>query len=100
MKIVKKIINYKKKIFAVRINLDVNTDDVWNIYNLIAIGDLVTGTCTRKVQKESSGLTKIEKKTFVATLLVTGFAYDTETDTLRITGKCAKENKWIGMGLQ
>ena len=51
MKIVKKVINYKKRVFAVRMNLDANTDDVWNVYNLLAIGDLVTGTCHRKVQK-------------------------------------------------
>ena len=63
MKIIKKVVNWKKKIFAVRMNLDTNTDDVWNLYNLISIGDLITGTCHRKVQKESAGLTKIEKKT-------------------------------------
>lgn len=100
MKIVKKVVNYKKKVFAVRMNLDSNTDDVWNVFNLLSIGDLVTGTCHRKVQKELNGLTKIEKKTITCTLLVKSFIYDTETDTLRISGVNATENKWIGMNVQ
>lgn len=100
MKIVKKVVNYKKKVFAVRMNLDSNTDDVWNVYNLLSVGDLVTGTCHRKIQKELNGLTKIEKKTITCTLQVKSFIYDTETDTLRISGVNATENKWIGMGVQ
>jgi stalled ribosome rescue protein Dom34 len=49
MKIVKKVINFRKRVFAVRMNLDENTDDVWNVYNLLSVGDFVTGTCHRKV---------------------------------------------------
>ena len=52
MKILKKVINYKKKIFAVRMNLDKDSDDVWNVYNLLSINDYITGTVTRKVKKE------------------------------------------------
>lgn len=100
MKIVKKYINKKKRIFAVRMNLDSNSDDVWNLYNLLSTGDLFTGTCHRKVQKESLGLVKIEKKVFVCTLAVSSFAYDTEADSLRVNGLNAKESKWIGLGAQ
>ena len=100
MKIIKKVINWKKKLFAVRMNLDTNTDDVWNLYNLLSIGDLITGTCHRKIQKESAGLTKIDKKTITCTLQIKSFVYDTETDSLRINGVNATENKWIGMGVQ
>ena len=98
MKIIKKVINYKKRIFAVRMNLDSHTDDVWNLYNLLSVGDLITGTCSRKVQKEMVGLTKIEKKTFVCTVLVKSFSYDAEIDSLRVNGINAKENKWIALG--
>lgn len=101
MKILKKVINWKKRIFAVRMNLDTNTDDVWNLYNLMSVGDLITGTCHRKIQKEfSSGLIKIDKRTITCTLEVKSFVYDTETDSLRINGVNATENKWIGMGVQ
>ena len=68
MRILKKVINFKKKIFAVRMNLDQDSDDVWNIYNLLSINDYITGTCHRKVKKEGVGITKIENKTFTATL--------------------------------
>ena len=68
MKILKKVINFKKKVFAVRMNLDIDSDDVWNVYNLLGVGDYITGTCHRKVKKEGTGLTKIENKTFTATL--------------------------------
>jgi len=44
MKIIKKVINKKKKVFAVKFQLEENTDDLWNIYNLLAVGDLVSGT--------------------------------------------------------
>ena len=97
MKILKKIINWKKKIFAVRMNLDADSDDVWNIYNLLSIGDYITGTCHRKVKKEGFGLTKIENNTFTATLQVNSFQYDAENDSLRVNGINAKENRNIAM---
>lgn len=49
MKIIKKVIDFKKKIFLVRMNLDQNTDDIWNVYNLLNTGDFITGTCHRKI---------------------------------------------------
>jgi stalled ribosome rescue protein Dom34 len=58
MKILKKVVNYKKRVFAVRMNLEENTDDLWNIYNLLAIGDLVQGTVHRRVKLEGTGLIK------------------------------------------
>jgi len=73
MKIIKKVIDWKKKIFLVRMNLDVNTDDVWNLYNLLNTGDFITGTCHRKIQKETSGLVKIEKKIITCTLQIKSF---------------------------
>ena len=73
MKIIKKIIDKRKRVFAVRCNLDPHTDDVWNIYNLLDIGDLITGTCHRKVIKESATLVKTEKKSIKCTLQVKSF---------------------------
>ncbi len=97
MKIIKKVINYKKRVYAVRMNLDQDSDDVWNIYNLISLGDFITGTCHRKVKKEGTGLTKIENKTFTATLQIKSFSYDAESDSLRINGVNAKENRHISL---
>ena len=49
MTIVKRVVNKRKRVFAVRMNLDQNTDDIWNLYNLMSLGDLITGTCHRKI---------------------------------------------------
>ena len=100
MKVVKKVINYKKKVFAVRMNLDQDSDDVWNIYNLIALNDYITGTCHRKVKKEGAGLTKIENKTFTCTLQIKSFQYDAENDSLRINGINATENRNLALSQQ
>ena len=100
MKIIKKVINYKKKIFAVRMNLDQDSDDVWNVYNLLSLNDYITGTCHRKVKKEGFGLTKIENKTFTCTLQVKSYQYDAENDSLRINGLNARENRNIAMDQQ
>ena len=84
MKILKKVIDRKRKIFAIRVNLDPNTDDMWNIYNLLDVGDLVTGTCTRRVQKETATLIKNEKRSITLTLAIKSFIFDGENDSLRI----------------
>lgn len=99
MKIERKRINFKKGIFQVTINLDEHTDDVWNVYNLLNVGDWIAGTCHRKIQKESNGITKIDKKTIRCCLEIKSFYYDTESDTLRINGANATENKWLGLGV-
>ena len=78
-------------------NLDKDSDDAWNIYNLISIGDYITGTCHRKVKKESTQLTKIENKTFTCTLQVISYQYDAENDSLRINGRNARENRNLAL---
>ena len=98
MKILRKVVNRKKKIFAFKANLDANTDDVWNIYNLLSIGDHVTGTVSRKLVKVTGTLTSSILKSFTVTLQVLSFQYDGENDSLRIQGKCARENNFLGMG--
>ena len=100
MKIIKKVINFKKRVFAVRMNLDENSDDVWNLYNLLSLNDLITGTCHRKIKKEGAGLTKIENKTFTCTLQIKSFQYDAENDSLRINGINATENRYLALQQQ
>jgi stalled ribosome rescue protein Dom34 len=99
MKILKKIIDKRRKIFAIRVNLDPQTDDMWNIYNLLDVGDCITGTCTRRIQKETATSTMNEKKRITLTLKVKSFIFDGENDSLRIQGTNARENRFIGMGV-
>ena len=77
-----------------------NTDDVWNVYNILNIDDFITAKCYRRVKKETSGLVKTENKTFTVTLQVKSFQYDSANDTIRISGVNATENKNIGLGQQ
>ena len=43
---------------------------------------------------------KTENKTFTVTLQVKSFQYDSQNDTIRISGVNATENKHIGLGQQ
>ena len=49
MRILKKHIDYQRKIFNVTIMVEEHTDDCWNLYNLMTEGDFVYGKCLRKV---------------------------------------------------
>ena len=73
MKIVKKVINFRKKVFAVKMNLEKNSDDIWNVYNLMNIDDFITGVCQRRVKKSSNQLVQTENRTFTCTLKVKSF---------------------------
>jgi len=53
MKIISKSINWKTKTLVVRLALEIDTDDCWNLFNLMNKGDLIKGTAYRKIQKES-----------------------------------------------
>jgi len=47
MRIISKYINFKAHTFVVRLALEVETDDAWNLFNLINHGDLIKGSAYR-----------------------------------------------------
>ncbi len=47
MRILSKHVNYKAKTFVVRMALEQDTDDAWNLFNLITCGDLIKGSAYR-----------------------------------------------------
>ena len=49
MRILKQFINFKEKIFQVKMQLEEHSDDVWNLYNMMNTGDYMLGSCWRKV---------------------------------------------------
>ena len=51
MRILSKYINFKEKIFRIKVELEESTDDCWNLFNLMDTGDLIQGKCRRKVSK-------------------------------------------------
>lgn len=59
MRILKKQIDWKKKLFHVKLSLEENSDDIWNVFNILSVGDIVHATCRRRVAKENAvGMTK------------------------------------------
>ena len=100
MKIIKQVINFRKKVFAVKVNLEKNSDDIWNLFNLMNINDYITGTVTRRVKQETNQLVKTENRTFTVTLKVKSYQYDTNNDTISISGENATESRHLGLGQQ
>lgn len=49
MRILSKHVNFKTKTFIVRMALEQETDDAWNLFNLINYGDLIKASAYRYV---------------------------------------------------
>ena len=88
MRIIKKHIDFNKKIFHVTLMIEEHTDDNWNLYNLMSEGDFVYGKCLRKVQKveNMTGGLKNVRKTLSLLLKVRNYDYDPDSDIVRIQG--------------
>ena len=99
MKLEFKKIDFKHRIFMAKLVLETETDDAWNLYNLLSLGDLIRGTCWRKIQKDTyTGMVNNIKKKLELTLKITSIEFDGEAEAIRISGVVAKENKWVKMG--
>lgn len=62
-------------------------DDLWVIYNLIAEGDKITASTSRKVQRETAnGSTKSERVKVNLQVRVEKIDYDPEGAILRLSG--------------
>ena len=76
-----------------------DSDDCWNLYNLVSVGDFIQAVAFRKIQLVSAtGVTKNEKKKITLCIKVSKFDYDSEADLLRFSGQVAQENKYVALG--
>jgi protein pelota len=74
-------------------------EDMWHAYNLVAIGDIITATTTRKIKTESaSGSSESERVRITLSILVTAVDYDSLAAGLRITGRNQTENPHVRAG--
>ena len=74
-------------------------EDMWHVYNMLLVGDLVRTTTMRKVTTESStGSTKSKRVRLNLTVEVETIDFDTDTCTLRLNGKNLEENEHVKMG--
>mmetsp|Transcript_1181 Transcript_1181/g.3593 ORF Transcript_1181/g.3593 Transcript_1181/m.3593 type:complete len:490 (+) Transcript_1181:4504-5973(+) len=74
-------------------------EDLWHLYQLIAVGNQFRSTTFRRVQRESStGSTESERVKITLTLNVEKVDYNPGAESMRISGKNATENKWVKLG--
>ncbi|XP_039015861.1 protein PELOTA 1-like [Hibiscus syriacus] len=78
--------------------IPVDSDDLWFVYNLIAIGDRVMARTVRKVLRETSGGRDAERVALKLEIKVEAVDYDKEGSVLRIRGKNTLENEHVKIG--
>eukprot|EP01113_Clastostelium_recurvatum_P031646 TRINITY_DN3970_c0_g2_i3.p1 TRINITY_DN3970_c0_g2~~TRINITY_DN3970_c0_g2_i3.p1 ORF type:complete len:373 (+),score=103.86 TRINITY_DN3970_c0_g2_i3:26-1144(+) len=75
------------------------TEDLWHAYHIIAIGDTVTASSIRKIQKESAtGSIDTDRVKVSVSITVAKVDFDPASETMRLSGPVAVENKFIKMG--
>jgi len=73
-------------------------EDMWHVYNLMAVGDYVTTGSTRKIQKETStGSTSAKKLKITLKLKITKIDFDVQSCFLRIQGQNVTESEHVKM---
>ncbi|GAQ80708.1 eukaryotic release factor eRF1 domain1/Pelota-like [Klebsormidium nitens] len=74
-------------------------EDLWHAYNLILVGDQVTATTVRKVQKESaSGSSDSERVRMKLCIQVEAVDFDATASVLRLRGKNTTETEYVKLG--
>ena len=99
MKILRKLIDRKRKGFYTL--LPENDEDLWYLYNIIKVGDLIKLKIKRKLQEQSfTGLTKTEKRHVLAKLevLSVDFDYDSKGTSISCKTKNLVGNDFIETG--
>jgi len=74
-------------------------EDMWHVYNLIQVGDLVRAFTFRNVKTTGpTGSVKSEKVKIVLTIQVSQIDFDTKSSQIRIAGKNREQNKFVQLG--
>jgi len=74
-------------------------EDMWHVYNLIAVGDSVRASTIRSVTTESStGTTNKQRVRTTLTLAIETIDFDTKVCKLRLKGRNVEENQHVKMG--
>ncbi|CAI4231066.1 unnamed protein product [Auanema sp. JU1783] len=74
-------------------------EDMWHIFNLIRVGDIVKSQTVRKVINESStGSVTSQRMTTTLTVQVEAIDFDPGAEALHLKGKTVKENDHVKMG--
>ena len=75
------------------------TEDMWHIYNLILVGDIVKGSTIRKVTTESAtGSVNSNRIRTTLAIIVEDIDFDTQACKLRLKGRNMSENQFVKLG--
>eukprot|EP00890_Picochlorum_soloecismus_P006742 jgi/Picsp_1/893/NSC_04379-R1_protein pelota homolog len=74
------------------------SEDMWQIYNLVRIGDVVTANTYRKVSRDTGTNVETEKVRLTLTIRVENIDYDGEGQEIRLKGKNLTENEHVKLG--
>lgn len=76
------------------------SEDLWQLYNLVALGDTIKANTYRNVARERTGGTiQKERKKIYLTLQVTkDIDYDAEGDEIRFAGVNSEQSEWLALG--
>ena len=75
-----------------------DSEDMWQTYNLVRIGDRVTANTYRKISRDAGTGTETEKVRITLTLAVETIDYDGEGQEIRLKGKNLTENEHVKLG--
>ncbi|MEN2495653.1 MAG: hypothetical protein MHMPM18_000249 [Marteilia pararefringens] len=79
-------------------------EDLWNVYNLISIGDLISSQTQRKLKGDSKGggsdRSSRQSRTIklFITIAVKNIDYDIECNTIKLNGTNCVQNEFIKLG--
>ena len=73
-----------------------NTEDIWALYNIMAVGDCIKLATFRKVQHETGSKVSSTKKKIIITLKIEEIEYSPEA--IRFKGKNMTQNEYIAIG--
>ncbi len=72
------------------------TEDLWALYNIMAVGDCIKLATFRKVQHETGSKVSSTKKKIIITLRIEEIEYS--PDAIRFKGKNVSQNEYIAIG--
>lgn len=74
-------------------------EDLWNVYNLLVVGDAVTATTFRKVQRESTnGSVDSQKVKMTLRVQIKSISFEPEAGELRLGGPTLSEQEGVRLG--
>ena len=76
-----------------------DAEDIWNLYNLIIVGDYIRASTFRKIQQETTtGSSSSERVHITLTIQVDTVEFDSSTTSIRIGGRVSVENGHVRIG--